>query len=166
MVLMAGWSCYRGGRQPGFHCMLLVRTLRTNSDVRVTNAINRSINIQADENFRTKMSESKNVQNQTKTYKNAYWVQRPQGFCLSSQQPVRIFHQVSLVRANAPHAAGAKLIKPSAVKMAQILPDGNEAKRNDSVFFFDGIANNRIANKKRTTFWVSLLFKFEKVYVQ
>ena len=23
MVLIMGWSCYRGGHQPGFHCTLL-----------------------------------------------------------------------------------------------------------------------------------------------
>ena len=43
------------------------------------------------------------------------------------------------------HTAGEKLIKPSAIKMAQILLGRNEAKRIHLVPWFDGTVNNRIA---------------------
>ena len=45
------------------------------------------------------------------------------GFCLTSQPLLRASYEVSLIiaKAKAPHTAGEKLLKPSAVKMAQIL---------------------------------------------
>ena len=45
------------------------------------------------------------------------------GFCLTSQPLLRASYEVSLkiTKPKAPHTAGEKLIKPSAVKMAQIL---------------------------------------------
>ena len=59
------------------------------------------------------------------------------GFCVTSQPLLRASYEVSLIiaKAKAPHTAGEKLIKPSAVKMAQILLGRNEAKRIDSVSF-------------------------------
>ena len=51
-----------------------------------------------------------------------------------------------MVKAEAPHTAGERLIKPSAVKMAQILLGRNEAKRIDSVSLSDDTVNNRIAD--------------------
>ena len=55
------------------------------------------------------------------------------GFCLTFQPLLRASYEVSLMiaKAKAPHTAGEKLIKPSAVKMAQILLGRNEAKRID-----------------------------------
>ena len=50
------------------------------------------------------------------------------GFSLTSQPLLRVSNEVSLIKAKAPHTAGEKLIKPSAVKMAQILVGRNEAK--------------------------------------
>ena len=44
------------------------------------------------------------------------------------------------------HTASEKVIKPSAIKMAQILLGRNETKRIDSVPFTDDTVNNRIAN--------------------
>ena len=67
------------------------------------------------------------------------------GFCLTSQPLLSASHEVSLIRAKAPHTAGEKPIKPSAVKMAQILFGQNEAKRTDSVPLSDDTVNNRIA---------------------
>ena len=60
------------------------------------------------------------------------------GFCLTSLPLLRAAYEVSLViaKAKAPHTAGRKRIKPSAVKMAQILLGRNEVKRIDSVPFF------------------------------
>ena len=68
------------------------------------------------------------------------------GFCLTSQPLLRASYEVSLIttKAKAPHTAGEKLIKPSAVKMAQILLGRNEAKRIDSVPLSDDTVNNRI----------------------
>ena len=51
-----------------------------------------------------------------------------------------------IAKAKAPHTAGEKLIKPSSVKMAQILLGRNQAKRMDSVPLSDDTANNRIAD--------------------
>ena len=51
-----------------------------------------------------------------------------------------------IAKAKAPHTAGEKLIKPSAVKMAQILLGRNEAKRIDSVPLSDDTVNNRIVD--------------------
>ena len=53
------------------------------------------------------------------------------GFCLTSQPLLRASYEVSLIiaKAKAPHSAGEKSIKPSAVEMAQILLDRNEAKK-------------------------------------
>ena len=70
------------------------------------------------------------------------------GFSLTSQPLLRASYEVSLIIAKpkATHTAGEKLIKPSAVKMAQILLGRNEAKRIDSVPLSDNIVNNRIAN--------------------
>ena len=70
------------------------------------------------------------------------------GFCLTSQPFLRASYEVSLIiaKAKAPPTAGEKLIKPSAVKMAQILLGRNEAKRIDSVPLSDGTVNNRIAD--------------------
>ena len=55
------------------------------------------------------------------------------GFCLTSQPLLRASYQVSLIiaKAKTSHTDGEKLIKPSAVKMAQILRGRNEAKRMD-----------------------------------
>ena len=50
-----------------------------------------------------------------------------------------------IAKAKAPHTAGEKLIKLSAVKLAQILLGRNEAKKIDSVFLSDDTVNNRIA---------------------
>ena len=57
------------------------------------------------------------------------------GFSLTSQPLLRASCEVSLIttKAKAPHTAGEKLIKPIAVKMAQILRGRNEAKRIDSL---------------------------------
>ena len=70
------------------------------------------------------------------------------GDCLTSQPLLRASYQVSLTttKATALHAAGEKLIKPSAVKMAPILLGRNETKRIDSVPLSDDIVNNRIAD--------------------
>ena len=70
------------------------------------------------------------------------------GFCLTFQPHLRALYEVSLIiaKAKAPHTAGEKLIKPSAVKMAQILLGRNEAKRIDSVPLSDDSVNNRIAD--------------------
>ena len=53
------------------------------------------------------------------------------GFCPTSQPLLRASYEVSLIiaKAKAPHAADEKLIKPSAIKMAQILFGRNEAKK-------------------------------------
>ena len=69
-------------------------------------------------------------------------------FSLTSQPLLRASYEVSLIiaKAKAPHTAGEKLIKPSAVKMAQILLGQNEAKRIDSVPLSDDTVNNRIAD--------------------
>ena len=68
------------------------------------------------------------------------------GFCLSSQPFLRAPYEVSLIKAKTPHTAGEKLIKPSAVKMAQILLGRNEAKRIDSVPWSDDTVYSRIAD--------------------
>ena len=70
------------------------------------------------------------------------------GFSLTSQLLLRASYQIFLMiaKAKAPHTAGEKLIKPSAVKMAQILLGRNEAKRIDSVPLSDDTVNNRIAD--------------------
>ena len=70
------------------------------------------------------------------------------GFCLTSQPLLRASYEVSLIIAiaKAPHTAGEKLIKPSAVKMAQILLGRNEAKRIGPVSLSDNTVNNRIAD--------------------
>ena len=70
------------------------------------------------------------------------------GFCLISQPLLRASHEVSLIiaKAKAPHTAGEKLIKPSSVKMAQILLGRNEAKRIYSVPLSNNTVNNRIAD--------------------
>ena len=63
----------------------------------------------------------------------------------TSQLLLRASCEVSLIIAKAPHTAGEKLIKPSAVKMAQILLGRNEAKRIDLAPLSDGTANSKIA---------------------
>ena len=70
------------------------------------------------------------------------------GFCLTSQPLLRASYEVFLIiaKAQAPHTAGEKLIKPSAAEMAQILLGRNEAKTIDSVPLSDNIVNNRIAD--------------------
>ena len=70
------------------------------------------------------------------------------GFCLTSQPLLRASYEVSLMKAKAksPHTAGEKLIKPSAVKMAQILLGRNKAKRIDAVPLSDDTVNNSIAD--------------------
>ena len=70
------------------------------------------------------------------------------GFCLTSQPLLRASLKVSLVivKAKAPHTAGKEPIKPSAVKMAQILLGRNEAKRINSVSLSDDTVHNRIAD--------------------
>ena len=70
------------------------------------------------------------------------------GFCLTFQPLLRASYEISLLiaKAKVPHTAGEKLIKPSAVKMAQILLGRNEAKRIDSVPLSDDTVNNRIAD--------------------
>ena len=70
------------------------------------------------------------------------------GFSLTSQPLLRASYEVSLItaKATAPHTAGEKLIKPSAVKTTQILLCGNEARRIDSVPLPDDTVNNRIAD--------------------
>ena len=67
------------------------------------------------------------------------------GFCLTSQPLLRASYEVSLIIAKAPYTAGEKRIKPSAVKMTQILLGRNEASRIDSVPLSNGTVNNRIA---------------------
>ena len=68
------------------------------------------------------------------------------GFCLTSQPLVRASYEVSsiIAKATAPHTAGEKLIKPSAVKITQILLGRNEAKRIDSVALSNDTVNNGI----------------------
>ena len=53
------------------------------------------------------------------------------GFSLTSQPLLRASYKVSFIitKAKAPHTAGEKLQKPSAIKMAQILLGRNEAKK-------------------------------------
>ena len=68
------------------------------------------------------------------------------GFCLTSQPLLHASYEVSLITAKALHAAGEKLIKPSAVKMAQILLGRNEARRIESVPLSDNTVNNRVAD--------------------
>ena len=65
------------------------------------------------------------------------------GFCLTSQPLLRTSYEVSLIKAL--HTASQKLIKPSVVRMAQILLGRNEAKRIDSAPLSDDTVNNRIA---------------------
>ena len=67
-------------------------------------------------------------------------------FCLTFQPLLRASYEVALItaKAKAPHIAGEKRIKPSAIKMAQTLLGRNEAKRIDSVPLSDGIVNYRI----------------------
>ena len=69
------------------------------------------------------------------------------GVCLTSQPTLRASYEFSLMiaKVKAPRTAGEKLIKPSAVKMAQILLGRNEAKRIDSALLSDDTMNNRIA---------------------
>ena len=69
------------------------------------------------------------------------------GFSLTSQLLLRASYEVSLIiaKTKAPHTASEKLIKPSAVKMAQTLLGRNQAKRIDSVPLSDDTVNNRIA---------------------
>ena len=70
------------------------------------------------------------------------------GFCLISQPLLRASYEVSLIiaKVKAPHTANEKLIKPSAVKMAQALLGQNEAKRIDPAPLSDDTVNNRIAD--------------------
>ena len=70
------------------------------------------------------------------------------GFCVTSQPLLRASFEVSLIiaKAKAHHTAGEKLIKPSAVNMAQTLLGRNEAKRIDSVPLSDDTVNKRIAD--------------------
>ena len=70
------------------------------------------------------------------------------GFFLTSQPFLHASYKVSLITAKTkvPHTAGEKLIKPSAVKMAQILLGRNEDKRIDSVLLSDDTVKNRIAD--------------------
>ena len=70
------------------------------------------------------------------------------GFCLTFQPLLHASYEASFLvvaKVKAPHTTGEKLIKPSAVKMAQILLGRNEVKRIYSVPFSDGTVNNRIA---------------------
>ena len=69
------------------------------------------------------------------------------GFCQTFQPLLGASYEVSLMiaKAKASHTA-RELIKPSAVKMAQILLGRNEAKRIDSVPLSDDTVNNRIPN--------------------
>ena len=68
------------------------------------------------------------------------------GFCLTSQPHLCASYEVPLIIAKAPHTAGEKLTKPSAIKMARILLGRNEAKRIDSAPLSDDTVNNRIAD--------------------
>ena len=69
-------------------------------------------------------------------------------FCLTSQPLLPALYEVSLiiVKAKAPHTASEKLIKPSAVKMAQILLGRNEVISIDSVPLSGDTVNNRFAD--------------------
>ena len=69
-------------------------------------------------------------------------------FCLTSQPHLCTLYEVSLIiaKAKASHTAGEKLIKPSAIKMAQVLLGRKEAKRIDSVPLSDDTVYNRIAD--------------------
>ena len=66
------------------------------------------------------------------------------GSCLTSQPLLRASYEFSLIIAKAPHTADEKLIKPSAVKMAQIFLGRNKLKRIDSVPLSDGTVNNKM----------------------
>ena len=68
-------------------------------------------------------------------------------FCLTSQPLLHASYEVSLTieKVKTPHSADEKLIKPSAVKMAQILLGRNEAKRMDSAPLSNDTVNNMIA---------------------
>ena len=70
------------------------------------------------------------------------------GFSLTSQPLLSASYEVSLIiaKAKAPHTAGEKLIKPSAVKMAQILLGRNESKGINSAPLSDDFVNHRIAD--------------------
>ena len=68
------------------------------------------------------------------------------GYCHTSQPLLRASYKISLIIEKAPHIAGKKLIKPSAVKMAQISFGRNEAKRLDSDPLSDDTVNNTIAD--------------------
>ena len=68
------------------------------------------------------------------------------GYCLTSQLLLLASYEVSLIITKAHHTAGEKLIKPSAVEIAQILLGQNEAKRIDSIPLSDYTVNNRIPN--------------------
>ena len=69
-------------------------------------------------------------------------------FCLTSQPLLRASYEVSLIiaKAKAPHTASKKVIKPSAVKMAQILLGRSEAKTIASVPLSNETVNSRIAD--------------------
>ena len=69
-------------------------------------------------------------------------------FCLTSQPLLPSLYEVSLiiVKAKAPHTASEKLIKSSAVKMAQILLGRIEVISIDSVPLSDDTVNNRFAD--------------------
>ena len=83
------------------------------------------------------------------------------GFCLTYHPLLRASYEASLIiaKAKAPHSAGEKLIKPSAVKMAQISFGRNEAKRIHSVPLSGDTVNNRIADIEKT-FLFSLPLKY------
>ena len=70
------------------------------------------------------------------------------GFCLTSQPHLHASYEVSLIieKAKAPHTADEKQIKPSAVKMAQILLGRKEVKRINSVLLSNDTVNNRTAD--------------------
>ena len=74
-------------------------------------------------------------------------------FFLTSQPPLHASCEVSLIttKAKAPHTADEKLIKPSAVKTAQILLGQNEAKGINSVPLSDDTVNNRIEKVRSGT---------------
>ena len=69
-------------------------------------------------------------------------------FCLTSQPLLRASYEFSLIIAKpkASHTSSERLIKPSAVQMAQILLGRNEAKRINSVPLSEDTVNNGIAD--------------------
>jgi len=79
------------------------------------------------------------------------------GFCLSTQQFLRAFCEVSLTKAKATHTAGEKLIKLSTVKIAQTLLGWTrpQQERRHSKWHFQSVyrSNPKMPMEKKSSNW-------------